>query len=134
MEAMTARINLPRNLQSTRTFLPSKMKRAAKGCHPTRGQEARGEYIFLCDADLSMPIEEITRFIPPALPNVDVAIASREAPGAVRINEPYYRHITGRVFNTLIRYAGAANPAGYTVWIQVHPCRGGAAISSPIRR
>jgi dolichyl-phosphate beta-glucosyltransferase len=34
---------------------------------------------------------------------VDIAIASREAPGSVRYNEPQYRHITGRVFNTLIR-------------------------------
>lgn len=76
-----------------------------KGLAIQRGvQEAAGEYIFLCDADLSMPIEEITRFLPPQLKNVDVAIASREAPGAVRINEPYYRHFTGRVFNTLIRW------------------------------
>jgi dolichyl-phosphate beta-glucosyltransferase len=64
---------------------------------------AVGEYIFLCDADLSMPVEEISKFIPPKLQGVDIAIASREAPGSVRINEPYYRHFTGRVFNTLIR-------------------------------
>jgi glycosyltransferase involved in cell wall biosynthesis len=64
---------------------------------------ARGEYIFLCDADLSMPVEEIRKFIPPQLENFDIAIASREAPGSVRYNEPYYRHFTGRVFNTLIR-------------------------------
>ena len=64
---------------------------------------ASGEYIFLCDADLSMPVEEIRKFIPPQLENFDIAIASREAPGSVRYNEPYYRHFTGRVFNTLIR-------------------------------
>ena len=28
---------------------------------------ARGEYRFMCDADLSMPISEITRFLPPVL-------------------------------------------------------------------
>lgn len=67
-------------------------------------REATGDYIFLCDADLSMPIEEISKFLPPQLKNVDVAIASREAPGAERINEPSYRHVTGRVFNTLIRW------------------------------
>jgi hypothetical protein len=38
------------------------------------------------------------------LQDVDIAIASREAPGSVRYNEPYYRHLTGRVFNTLIRW------------------------------
>jgi len=75
-----------------------------KGLAIQRGvAEAAGEYIFFCDADLSMPIEEISEFIPPQLPNVDIAIASREAPGAIRYNEPYYRHLTGRVFNTLIR-------------------------------
>ena len=76
-----------------------------KGLAVQRGvKEARGEYVFLCDADLSMPIEEISKFIPPQLQNVDIAIASREAPGAVRYHEPYYRHFTGRVFNTLIRW------------------------------
>lgn len=75
-----------------------------KGLAIQRGiQEAKGEYLFLCDADLSMPIAEISKFIPPQLQNVDIAIASREAPGAVRYHEPYYRHLTGRVFNTLIR-------------------------------
>ena len=75
-----------------------------KGLAIQRGvKEARGEYLFLCDADLSMPVEEISKFLPPQLNNVDIAIASREAPGSVRYNEPYYRHLTGRVFNTLIR-------------------------------
>jgi glycosyltransferase involved in cell wall biosynthesis len=75
-----------------------------KGLAIQRGvKEATGEYLFLCDADLSMPIAEISKFIPPQLQNVDIAIASREAPGAVRYHEPYYRHFTGRVFNTLIR-------------------------------
>ena len=75
-----------------------------KGLAIQRGiKEAKGEYLFLCDADLSMPIAEISKFIPPQLPKVDIAIASREAPGAVRYHEPYYRHFTGRVFNTLIR-------------------------------
>jgi dolichyl-phosphate beta-glucosyltransferase len=66
--------------------------------------EARGEYVFICDADLSMPIGEISKFLPPALTDFDIAIGSREAPGAVRYNEPYYRHLTGRVFNMLIRF------------------------------
>jgi len=66
--------------------------------------EARGEYVFICDADLSMPVGEISKFLPPALTDFDIAIGSREAPGAVRYNEPYYRHLTGRVFNMLIRF------------------------------
>ena len=64
---------------------------------------ATGEYRFMCDVDLSMPIEEINRFIPPSLEGYDIAIASREAPGAVRHGEPYYRHFVGRIYNGLIR-------------------------------
>ncbi len=75
-----------------------------KGLAIQRGvREATGTYVFMCDADLSMPVEEISKFIPPQLQDVDIAIASREAPGAIRYDEPYYRHLTGRVFNTLIR-------------------------------
>ena len=76
-----------------------------KGRAIQRGvKEASGEYIFMCDADLSMPVEEIGKFIPPQLKDVDIAIASREAPESIRYHEPYYRHLTGRVFNTLIRW------------------------------
>ena len=65
----------------------------------------QGEYLFICDADLAMPIEEIAKFLPPALKRgaYDIAIASREAPGAIRIDEPVYRHVMGRVFNFLVR-------------------------------
>lgn len=64
---------------------------------------AQGEYRFMLDADLSMPVDEINRFLPPILADFDIAIASREAPGAVRIGEPAYRHVVGRIYNTLIR-------------------------------
>jgi dolichyl-phosphate beta-glucosyltransferase len=64
---------------------------------------ARGKYLFLCDSDLSMPIEEVNKFLPPTLECYDVAIASREIPGARRYNEPVYRHLMGRVFNLIVR-------------------------------
>ena len=64
---------------------------------------AHYEYLFICDADLSMPIEEVLKFLPPRLENYDIAIASREAPGAVRIDEPPFRHFIGRVFNMIVR-------------------------------
>lgn len=64
---------------------------------------AGGDYLFMADADLSMPIEEVNKFLPPALSNYDVAIGSREATGAVRYNEPEYRHIMGRVFNWIVK-------------------------------
>lgn len=64
---------------------------------------ARGEYRMICDADLSMPIEEIQKFLPPRLNDFDIAIGSREARGAVRYNEPSYRHWGGRAINLVIR-------------------------------
>lgn len=75
-----------------------------KGLAVQRGMlEAAGEYRFMCDADLSMPVEQIARFLPPALGSYDIAIASREAPGAVRYHEPFYRHFGGRLINLMIR-------------------------------
>ncbi len=64
---------------------------------------AKGSYRFFADVDFSMPVSEINRFFPPAVPNAQVTIASREAPGAVRYYEPAFRHFTGRVFNSLVK-------------------------------
>ena len=64
---------------------------------------AAGEYRFLCDADLSMPVHQIDRFLPAANPGVDIVIGSRELPDSRRIGEPARRHLMGRVFNLLIR-------------------------------
>lgn len=78
--------------------------RRGKGAAVKKGVfNAEGEYRFMCDADLSMPVSEINRFFPPAIEQLDISIASREAAGAIRYNEPTYRHLVGRVFNTLIR-------------------------------
>ena len=76
-----------------------------KGLAVKRGMlEAVGEYRFLCDADLSMPIDQVDRFLPPVLNSSDVAIGSREVPGANRFDEPQYRHLIGRIFNTMVRW------------------------------
>jgi glycosyltransferase involved in cell wall biosynthesis len=75
-----------------------------KGLAVRRGmQEAQGQYRFMCDADLSMPIEEVNRFIPPQLTGFDIAIGSREVRGAVRYDEPFFRHYGGRLINLMIR-------------------------------
>jgi len=74
-----------------------------KGRAVRRGMlEARGEYRFFADTDFSMPVEQISRFLPPAC-SCDIAIASRETAGAVRYAEPGFRHLTGRVYNFWIR-------------------------------
>lgn len=64
---------------------------------------ARGEYRFICDADLSMPIEEIVNFLPPNVNGHDVIIATREGVGAKRVDEPAYRHLIGRINNLIIK-------------------------------
>ena len=63
--------------------------RPGKGGAIQRGiLEACGEYRFVADADFSMPVGEINRFLPPVCLS-DIAIASREASGAVR---PHLHH------------------------------------------
>lgn len=85
------------NIRAIHEDLPGKGRAVKAGM-----LAANGEYRFFADADFSMPVNEIPRFLPPAI-DVPIAIASREAPGAIRYNEPFYRHLTGRVFNALIR-------------------------------
>jgi dolichyl-phosphate beta-glucosyltransferase len=64
---------------------------------------SRAELRFLCDADLSMPIHELSRFLDTVPRECDIAIGSREGEAARRVGEPFYRHAMGRVFNTLVR-------------------------------
>jgi glycosyltransferase involved in cell wall biosynthesis len=64
---------------------------------------SRGQWLFLCDSDLSMPIKDFSKFIPLFQDNCHIAIASREVPGARRYGEPAYRHLMGRVFNWVVR-------------------------------
>lgn len=78
-------------------------ERRGKGLAVKRGMhDAAGEYRFICDVDLSMPIDEVNRFLPPQLTS-DITIASREGAGARRFNEPEYRHVIGRMFNLIVR-------------------------------
>lgn len=59
----------------------------------------------MCDADLSMPLDELARFVELVPSSFDLVVGSREGPGSKRIGEPGYRHIMGRVFNALVRRA-----------------------------
>jgi glycosyltransferase involved in cell wall biosynthesis len=64
---------------------------------------ASGAHRFMCDADLSMPVHEIDRFMPPALGDAEIAIGTREGVGARRVGEPVLRHLAGRGFNVAVR-------------------------------
>ena len=77
---------------------------AGKGAAVRAGMlEATGAYRFLCDADLSMPFEELPRFLAEAERGADIVVGSRQVEGARRENERWYRHVMGRVFNGVVR-------------------------------
>lgn len=82
------------------------MRHGGKG-HAVRAGllAASGAYVFVCDADLSMPISELSRLMHVASDGADIVIASREGPGARRYAEPLYRHLMGRAFNAFVRWA-----------------------------
>lgn len=80
--------------------------RRGKGLAVRRGMlEARGQFRFLCDADLSMPIEQVLWFLPPARTGLDVGIGSREAPQSEVTDRPLRRQM-GHAFNLLVRCLG----------------------------
>ena len=63
---------------------------------------AQGGLRFMCDADLSMPVTELLRFLEVVPERCDIAIGSREGAGARRVGEPAYRHGMGRLFSQLV--------------------------------
>jgi dolichyl-phosphate beta-glucosyltransferase len=64
--------------------------------------ETTGDVVFLCDADLSMPPENLAGFLD-LMQTADVIAGSREGPGANRFHEPWHRHFMGRVFNRIVQ-------------------------------
>lgn len=83
---------------------PMQVSTRGKGLAVKAGMlAAQGDFRFICDVDLSMPIEEIVRFLPPQVTDCDVIIATREGKGAKRVDEPSYRHFMGRVNNWIIK-------------------------------
>ncbi|MCA8961098.1 MAG: glycosyltransferase family 2 protein [Planctomycetes bacterium] len=93
--------------ESVTSSIPVRVLRrehAGKGAAVRAGMlEATGTYRFLCDADLSMPFEELPRFLAEADRGADVIVGSRQVAGARRENERWYRHLMGRVFNGVVR-------------------------------
>lgn len=64
---------------------------------------ARGVNVLFTDADLAVPITEVTHLLAVSENGYGVVIGSREGVGATREGEPVFRHIMGRVFNGLVR-------------------------------
>jgi dolichyl-phosphate beta-glucosyltransferase len=63
----------------------------------------KGRYVLFTDADLATPIYEVGKMIGALEAGCDVAIGTREGIGAVRMNEPFYHHAMGRIFNLVVR-------------------------------
>ena len=76
-----------------------------KGYTVRRGiEEARGTYVLFTDADLSTPIHEVDRFLQILEDGCDVVLGSRDLPASdVRIHQPWYREMMGKVFNRIVR-------------------------------
>jgi glycosyltransferase involved in cell wall biosynthesis len=99
----TARIAESFSLTQPRVVLQREPHRGKGGAVKAGLAAAPSAYRFICDADLSMPVDEIGRFLPPLASGFDVAIGSREGKLARRVGEPAYRHFAGRVFNFIVQ-------------------------------
>ncbi len=92
------------------SVMQSPDNRRGKGLAVKAGMlAATGDWRFICDADLSMRIDDLVKFLPPASDGYDILIASREAPGATRVDEPEYRHVMGRVATFIIKFAAISD-------------------------
>ena len=63
---------------------------------------AKGDLILFTDFDQATPITEVEKLLS-LFPQYDVAIGSRQLPGAKREKEPFYRHLMGLVFNLIVQ-------------------------------
>ncbi|CAN5639051.1 glycosyltransferase family 2 protein [soil metagenome] len=100
----TARVVSSLQSEDPRIVLQREPHRGKGGAVRAGLLAASSQYCFICDADLSMPVHELPRFLPPSLADFDVAIGTREGLGARRVGEPLSRHLAGRAFNTLVRW------------------------------
>jgi dolichyl-phosphate beta-glucosyltransferase len=98
VEAAMARIP---NLRLVRQ-LPNR----GKGAAVRRGMlAARGQIRVMCDADCSMPPEELPRLLAPLVAcKAEIAIGSRYAEGArTNVKQPFYRVLWSRLANKVIQ-------------------------------
>jgi len=90
--------------------LQSPHNQRGKGLAVKQGMlAASGAWRFICDADLSMRIDELVKFLPPEIDGYDIMIASREVAGSERVGEPEYRHLMGRINNLIIKMAAISD-------------------------
>lgn len=66
-------------------------------------EHARGDIAGFMDIDLATPLTAWEECRDAIHAGAGVAIGSREGVGAQRVDEPWYRHFMGRVFNGLVQ-------------------------------
>jgi dolichyl-phosphate beta-glucosyltransferase len=91
---------------------------------------ARGALRFMCDADLSMPLRELSRFLAVVPSQFDIALGSRQGAQAVRVGEPLHRHVMGRVFNAFVRRAALPTISDSQCGFKLFTARAAEAIFS----
>ena len=64
---------------------------------------SRGELVLLSDADLSTPIDELTKLEDAIARGADIAVGSRAAPGAREVDQPFHRRAMGKAFNRMVQ-------------------------------
>ena len=65
---------------------------------------ARGRVLIFSDADLSSPIEEVTKLLQALNDGADIAIGSRWLRADLQTQrQPFYRQMFGRIFNLMLR-------------------------------
>lgn len=65
--------------------------------------KARGETRLFTDFDQATPINEVEKVLAQINKGADIVIGSRELKGSKRKQEPFLRHLMGRVFNTIVQ-------------------------------
>lgn len=66
--------------------------------------ESKGEYVLVCDADMSTPIEEVERLLKIAGEGYNAVIGSRSLSDSdVRVCQPWYREKMGKTFNLFVK-------------------------------
>src|SRR5205085_6349578 len=83
-----------------------------KGCAVRTGMlRARGEIVFYMDADLSVPLREVTAFVDHlrAHPEIDVLIGNRQhADSRITRAQSWLRRTMGQTFNRILRAVALA--------------------------
>lgn len=92
-----------KNFNSKKVILIKNKNNMGKGCAIKEGiLNAKKDLILFSDADLSTPIKELSNLLK-YIDDYDIVIGSRRIDGSlIKIKQPFYRTIPGRIFPILV--------------------------------